>query len=94
MDWSKVNVPAATRPISPAPQLIDLCSRMRGPSLKILSIGVYRNGGILEVRACYGDDDLVRSVRVQSIGDGHAKCDEWRRALLAQGSWREMRADG
>lgn len=93
MDWDKVNTPASRRPDPPAPELIDLCARMRGPSKKILSLGVYRNGGMIEVRASYGDEDVVGSERVASIGHGHARCEQWRQSLLAQGSWRELKVD-
>ena len=91
----------AARRTEPPPELIDLCWRMLGPGNKILSAGVYRvvspiqlvagpygSRALIEVRASYGDDDLLRSEK--SIGDGHARCAEWRQSLLAQGTWREL----
>jgi hypothetical protein len=93
MDWG--NIRNTTPPPKPEPllHLLETCWRMRAPSGRVITCGIYRTEGPgLEVRAGFSEDDLLRSQRTAEIGSARELADEWRRAVLAKGGFTEADA--
>ena len=61
MDWNSVLKSSGPRAEPPPLERIELCWRMKGPSGKVLTCGVYRVAQGVEVRCGYGEDDLIPS---------------------------------
>ena len=43
MDWNRVNTPAPARPDPPSATLLETCWRLRAPSGRVITCGVYRD---------------------------------------------------
>src|SRR5687768_7319430 len=86
MDWDSLRG-EKSRPKEPAPlDLIEMSWRVRTPSGRVLTCGIYRNAAPgLEVRAGFSEDDLVRSQRTAEISSARELAAEWRLAVLAKG---------
>src|SRR5262245_14460888 len=67
---------------------LETCWRMRGPRGRILACGIYRDDGPgFDVRAGYGEEDLVRSQRTADLDVARAIAETWRQAVLAKGTF-------
>jgi hypothetical protein len=88
MDWNRGTHDAAV-PTTPEPSssaLIETVWRLRAPSGRVLTCGIYRDAAPgLDVRCGFSDEDLVRSQRAAEIGRARELADEWRRAAIAKG---------
>jgi hypothetical protein len=89
-DWDHIYRPVAPRPAPPAPELVERCWRFVGPSQRVFECGVYRTAAGLEVRAGYGELELIHSKMVASIDDGRELAAEWKQAVLDKGSFIEL----
>jgi hypothetical protein len=66
---------------------------MRGPRGRILSCVIVRDAAPgLDVRAGYGEDDLLRSQRSAEIGTAREIAEQWRQAVIAKGGFHELTA--
>jgi hypothetical protein len=81
-----------TRRPDPEPrlELLETCWRMRAPSGRILSCGVYQTAIGLEVRVGYSEEDLLYSKRAIDREDAAAICEELRRTVVAKGGFTEL----
>lgn len=61
-----------------------------GASRQVVSCGIYRTDVGLEVRAGYGDDDLLHSKFAVEIGTARGLASQWRQGLIAKGSFAEL----
>jgi hypothetical protein len=78
-------------PRIPQLTLLETCWRLRGPSGRILTCGVYRTDAPgLEVRVGYSEEDLLRSQRTADIGSARELAEEWRQAVLAKGGFAHV----
>jgi hypothetical protein len=90
MNWDTVKTPIGRSADPPAPELVELCWRMKGPSDKVLQCGIYRSAAPgVEVRAGYGDD-LQRSERVRRSNQAREIADTWKALVLAKGGFTEL----
>jgi hypothetical protein len=81
------------RPAAPPPllHLLETCWRMKTPSGRIVTCGIYRTDGPgIEVRAGVSEDDLLRSQRTAKIGSAREIAAEWRQAVIAKGGFEEL----
>lgn len=90
MDWATSgHTPGRTDPA--APDLVELVWRVRGPSGKVLTCGIYRTTAPgLEVRVGYSLDDILKTVLAPDVDVARAHAAEWRRLVLAKGSLEEL----
>jgi hypothetical protein len=56
----------------------------------VFACGVYRTAAGLEVRAGYGELELIHSKMVASIDDGRELAAQWKRAVIDKGSFIEV----
>ena len=87
MDW---DAPRSHETASP-PRLLETCWRVKTPSGRIVSCGIYADSAPgLEVRAGFGEEDLLKSQRTAEIGTARELADEWRQAVLAKGGFTDI----
>jgi hypothetical protein len=90
MDWDHVYSPPPPANATPAPTLLETCWRLRAPSGRIITCGIYRDSARgVEVRTGFSDDDLLRSERAAEIGNAREIAARWRAAVLAKGGFAE-----
>ena len=92
MDWDNVRGEKPRPPVQlPLLLLLETCWRMKTPSGRVVSCGIYRTDGPgLEVRAGLSEDDLLRSQRTAEIGSARELAEEWRQAVIAKGGFTEL----
>jgi hypothetical protein len=91
MDWANIRNTTPRPKAEPPLHLLETCWRMRAPSGRVVSCGIYRTEGPgLELRAGYGDDDLRRSQRTAEIDSAREIAAEWRSAVIAKGGFMEL----
>lgn len=90
MDWSRVRE-TSQHPSAAPPERIEACWRIKGPSGKVFECGIYRTAAPgVEVRAGYGEDDLLRSQLARNVDGARTIAEEWRQAVLAKGGFTEV----
>jgi hypothetical protein len=93
MDWDNIRNTESRRASEPLLHRLETCWRLRAPSGRVITCGIYRTEGPgLEVRAGFSDDDLLRSQRTAEIGSARDLADEWRRAVLTKSGFTEADA--
>jgi hypothetical protein len=86
MDWDRVrSKPARSDP--PAPEVLEVCWRVRTPNNKVVTCGIFRDAAPgVEVRASFSHDDLLlRSERAPEIGTARNIAAAWKAAVIAKG---------
>lgn len=80
------------RPPDPEPrlELVRLFWRALGPSNRPLECALYRTDAGLEVRAGYGELDLVHSQHVADESEGAALATKWLAAIHAKGGFIDL----
>lgn len=82
--WDEMFAPRP--PVGPTLKLLETCWRVRTPSGRVVSCGIYAdNAPGLEVRAGFSEEDLLKSQRSAEIGSAREIAAEWKRAVVAKG---------
>jgi hypothetical protein len=74
------------------PDLVTTLWRMVGPSHHPLVCTLHRTPAGLELRARYDHGELVRSATVESEGAAKQAATQWKAAMMAVGSFRDLDA--
>ena len=86
MDWDNVRTPAQRKPDPPASTLLETCWRLRAPSGRVITCGIYRDAAPwLDVQVGFSDDDLLRSERAAEIRSARELASAWKFGVLAKG---------
>lgn len=88
MDWDSRtwDHKPASRPEPPAPELLEECWRVRGPSQAPILCGIYRDAAPgVDVRCGYSLEHLIRSERCPSMDVARALADRWLTAAIEKG---------
>jgi hypothetical protein len=83
-----------TRRDTPAPELLETCWRMRGPSGKIVSCGISQttDPGV-EVQVAYPGDDVLRRQATKNMDGARKLAEDWKQFVLAKGGFEELAAE-
>jgi hypothetical protein len=88
MDWDNIRNRTPRPQPKPLLKQLEIYWRMRAPSGRVVTCGIYRTDGPgVEVRAGFSEDDLLRSQRTPEIGSAREFAEEWRQAVLAKGGF-------
>jgi hypothetical protein len=92
MEWDNVRGEKLPAPVAPPMlHLLETCWRLKAPSGRVVSCGIYRTEGPgVEVSAGFSDEDLLRSQRTAEIGSARETAEEWRQAVIAKGGFTNL----
>lgn len=79
----------------PAPSestLVEIRWRVRGPSENVIACGIYHQAGGVELRAWFGDGEIVRSRLTTQLTEARLLAGEWLDAMLEQGGFELLSA--
>ena len=90
MDWATHNHMPAPRADPAAPTLLESCWCATGPTGKVLTCAIYRGPveSLVEVRASYPHNALIRSEVARDLAAARAIADAWISAAVAKGFTR------
>ena len=87
MDWATSFTFPAPRTEPPPPTVLESCWRATSPTGKVLSCAIYRGPveSLVEVRASYPRDEVIRSAVARDVAVARAIADTWLSAALVKG---------
>jgi hypothetical protein len=87
MDWATSSHIPAPRTEPPAPTVLESCWRATSPTGKVLTCAIYRGPveSLVEVRASYPRDEVIRSAVARDMAVARAIADTWLSAAVAKG---------
>ena len=71
----------------PVESLVEIRWRVRGPSENVIACGIYYQASGVELRAWFGDGEIVRSQLITQITEARLLAGEWLDAMLEQGGF-------
>jgi hypothetical protein len=91
MDSDNVRGEKPRRPAAlPALDLLETSWRVKAPSGRIITCGIYRTDAPgLEVRVGFSEDDLLRSQRTADVASARSLTEQWRPGGCCEGGIRQ-----
>ena len=76
----------------PIESLVEIRWRVRRPSENVIACGIFDHAGGVELRAFFGDGEVVRSRLVTQITEARLLAGEWLDAMIEQGGFELVSA--